>query len=820
MDRYHNIFALGGTTQDPSAIINGDSSQGAFSAALGSYNRFQDFKDETSKAGNNIDAGSNDDLMSLYSQNPYYDKASYDWGTLATQGLNSTLKTTSLGASVGGAIAPGVGTAIGAGIGAGVGLWGTLANGVVSAFTTPYYNRLAENANQRINRGLSTAASNIDKNAYYAAQANSAANGGQIHIKAGNRGKFTAAAKAAGMSVQEFAKHVLSNRERYSPTQVKRANFARNASKWHADGGQLTTDFPIPLYEYPNGGQVYTVKKGDTLSSIAQDLYGDANRYTSLAALNNIQNPNRIQIGDQIQYNVPQETTPAAQEEQSPFQATALNQLQDFRPQAKSSILTEKIPETISYDSYTVRKGDTLGKIAKQTSTPLRTLQELNHITNPNKINVGQQLKLMSQKQESPQETKSPLPTRSKTASLMEVDAFKADEDKLNSTLSDSDIINYYYSRGDNSDFYLVDNKPGDCVELRQGGKIIATYPAVHSKNKGSDEMTKTYTDASGKLKDSQGNMSTPAGVYIAVKGADYHGAPSFQRFTEDQYNRKSKDSTPSSIHVGNTIEKWLGSNGCTRLSANSLRDLDRRLGKQAATYCYNLPVNKEEKNGHTNRFKLRNGEIQFESRDIHETPARNTMNYNPIEKIEYDSENLPRGANPEILNQFLDTLKTSKGDLQKDLKINNDTYNTLVKQAFGILGAETTFGNTNWGLENMVRAGLKKLSGGKQGGPDYKSEYDTYNLKSDNNSIGLTQIRMSQLSDSSKKLFKKYGITKDELVNNPGAAAIATMIKLSDEYKNQGHNFDKTVQAWNSKPAYLNQVKDFEKLIKIYQYY
>jgi Zn-dependent oligopeptidase len=49
-----------------------------------------------------------------------------------------------------------------------------------------------------------------------------------IHIKKENRGKFTASAKRAGMGVQEFARHVLANKEDYSSTQVKRANFARN----------------------------------------------------------------------------------------------------------------------------------------------------------------------------------------------------------------------------------------------------------------------------------------------------------------------------------------------------------------------------------------------------------------------------------------------------------------------------------------------------------------------------------------------------------------------------------------------------------------
>ena len=55
-------------------------------------------------------------------------------------------------------------------------------------------------------------------------------NGG-IHIKKKNRGKFTASAKRAGMSVQEFARHVLANKDKYSTTQIHRANFARNSKK-------------------------------------------------------------------------------------------------------------------------------------------------------------------------------------------------------------------------------------------------------------------------------------------------------------------------------------------------------------------------------------------------------------------------------------------------------------------------------------------------------------------------------------------------------------------------------------------------------------
>lgn len=53
-----------------------------------------------------------------------------------------------------------------------------------------------------------------------------------IHINPKNKGKFTASAKAAGESVQEHASSVL-NSPSASPLQKKRANFAKNAARWH-----------------------------------------------------------------------------------------------------------------------------------------------------------------------------------------------------------------------------------------------------------------------------------------------------------------------------------------------------------------------------------------------------------------------------------------------------------------------------------------------------------------------------------------------------------------------------------------------------------
>lgn len=70
---------------------------------------------------------------------------------------------------------------------------------------------------------------------------------GGIHIKPSKRGTFTAAAKRHNMSVQQFARLVLNNRARFSAAMIKKANFARNASKWHKKelGGDMTKQYYI-----------------------------------------------------------------------------------------------------------------------------------------------------------------------------------------------------------------------------------------------------------------------------------------------------------------------------------------------------------------------------------------------------------------------------------------------------------------------------------------------------------------------------------------------------------------------------------------------
>lgn len=110
----------------------------------------------------------------------------------------------------------------------------------------------------------------------------------------------------------------------------------------------------------------YTVQSGDTLSGIANKF---GTNYESLANLNNISNPNRIYVGQVLKLSANSNTASSA------HQAT-----------------TNATPA----GSYSVKAGDSLSAIAARYGMSYETLARLNNISNPNRIYVGQVLKLSS----------------------------------------------------------------------------------------------------------------------------------------------------------------------------------------------------------------------------------------------------------------------------------------------------------------------------------------------------------------------------------------------------------------------------------------
>jgi hypothetical protein len=115
---------------------------------------------------------------------------------------------------------------------------------------------------------------------------------GGIHINPVNKGKFTASAQRAGMGTQEFASHVLANKEDYSSTQVKRANFAHNAAGWkHEMGGMqqyALGGVQLPYYNTDrNGNPKYTMggfNDGDPLTSVNTSTITNAKKVDTIPA--------------------------------------------------------------------------------------------------------------------------------------------------------------------------------------------------------------------------------------------------------------------------------------------------------------------------------------------------------------------------------------------------------------------------------------------------------------------------------------------------------------------------------------------------------
>lgn len=109
---------------------------------------------------------------------------------------------------------------------------------------------------------------------------------------------------------------------------------------------------------------IYVIKDGDSLKSIAEKYYGSAAKERTIADLNFIEKPSAVKVGEEI--------------------------IIDVKPLGKGesvvkSIKTGKIAEAFvdGQKTYTIRKGDTLGKIARE------QLGKSNHIDLILKANPG-----------------------------------------------------------------------------------------------------------------------------------------------------------------------------------------------------------------------------------------------------------------------------------------------------------------------------------------------------------------------------------------------------------------------------------------------
>lgn len=153
------------------------------------------------------------------------------------------------------------------------------------------------------------------------------------------------------------------------------------------------------------GQNSYVVQAGDTLPKIAMKLYGDPNRWQDLMVINNIENGNRIFVGQKLRTTSPNSNVGNAQAAVSrnvTNNAVDNNQVPDHEIDEcpAPSVSADAAEADASFygqtgGSYTVQRGDTLGKIAKRilgSSRRWRELARANPAINPNRLNVGETL--------------------------------------------------------------------------------------------------------------------------------------------------------------------------------------------------------------------------------------------------------------------------------------------------------------------------------------------------------------------------------------------------------------------------------------------
>lgn len=505
----------------------------------------------------------------------------------------------------------------------------------------------------------------------------------------------------------------------------------------------------------------YIVKKGDTLGKIAKQLLGDSSAYKDIMRENNL-NSDVIHPGQKLKITKPEQS----------------------------------IGNSEDYIEYKVKSGDNLSAIAKNHGLSVYDILKDNNIKNANLLQIGQVLKLRFQK-----------PQIKPLRSVEDIYQLEGEYNKQ----SDIDIINSYHQRNNTNEFYIIDDKKNDRIGVYKNGQLVKQFKAIHGKAKDLDDITVTKTDSRGELINLAGNLSTPAGYYITTKTSDYNGAPAFMRWSPYMVEQGYQNGIPSSIHARNIVE-GANTNGCTGISQSGIKELDKILKGQKNTSTYILPVEEG------NRFYIRNNQLHFQSNNIQQTPSYHPTTSIPIESIQYNSNNY-KDHNQQVINNYIKGIINNKEVLQKELKINDDTYDKLAKASLGILGVESNFGEQHSTIGNFVRA-VRKYINRDNSSPDIYAKYNTYGGTNDYNSIGLTQIRYQYLSDYVRQMYDKYGITKEALVNNPEKAAIATLIRLADEYKRQGQNLNKAIRSWNTKSEYVNMVNNKAKDFTFYKRY
>ena len=218
-DASNFIGKAGNVVSGVTSIIDSSLKNAKIADTTGIENDIKDFRNTDFS-----EATDSNSLINAYN-NLNFLKDDYSWkdvrGVSNSELFGNTLSAVGSGAMAGAS----VGGPWGAVAGAAIGLGGSLA-GIFTGKNKA--KRKARFLNQASKVANNTAIDNYDfqvdevmqDNARNAMKYAYAAEGGPINIKKKNRGKFTESANRAGMGVQEYARHILANKDKYSSTLV------------------------------------------------------------------------------------------------------------------------------------------------------------------------------------------------------------------------------------------------------------------------------------------------------------------------------------------------------------------------------------------------------------------------------------------------------------------------------------------------------------------------------------------------------------------------------------------------------------------------
>lgn len=463
-------------------------------------------------------------------------------------------------------------------------------------------------------------------------------------------------------------------------------------------------------------------------------------------------------------------------------------------------------------------------------------------------------------------------------------------------------------------DYYLISDNEKGTYGVYQGGRLVTEYEGLSGRNAGDAITAVPHPD--GRPDYSAGNLTSGAGEFFlsnqyATSEAKYNYAPSFNfslpngneqamaihgtpegrlRYFENDNTDDNRQSYGCINGLCGDLKELFEMNLPKGTSWYSLPEEDRnkfeiidgipylRAGegamKEAQTYTDAYGRKQRGQGMNTiNRTKPGYREIRANidmdafKRDIFDETGEGIAGWfeNTFTTDTTDEEEFAQTTQP-----FVDSLVDNKQAIMQATGVSNDQYNLVAKLAFGILGTESTFGNTNSDENNAVRFTSKLIKEGAKELFDLDLPLPDTNMDAAaehslltelfpriheaaaanpldpasrllanvtdkdpaNYSLGPTQLRWNTLIVKNKKgeiidtseldLVRSLGVNGPEDLNDPQKAAIATAAVLAHRINNRRATLDaKTDEeliralagSWNNGPGYA------DKAIKNSQY-